>query len=154
MSSNSLRSSIYRSATSALRRYRGSCFCGLIQFECNPPVRAPVCHCLSCQSLHGAPFVWSVVLEKDSFHFLQGAESIHKFGVRYTCSRCHGKLVDEGDKYFYSFPSVFRFPSGRVPECFLPTHHCFYPQRLMDIHDDRPKFVAKWGSTRWTEGDD
>jgi len=131
-------------------RYKGSCCCGAVQFECGSPIRAPVCHCHGCQSLHGAPFVWSVVLRKEEFRWICGENNLDRYqDLRYTCHRCHGKVVDEGDKYFYSFPAVFGFATRKeIPDSFQPTHHCFYNQRAMDIPDDKPKFVAKWGSAR------
>eukprot|EP01083_Nonionella_stella_P256861 879842_1 len=90
-------------------RYVGSCRCGAVQFECGIPVRAPICHCYSCQSLHGAPFVWSVVLRKEEFTFLNDSENnIEKYCNLYcTCKYCHGKVVDMGSKYYYSFIGLF-----------------------------------------------
>lgn len=153
MSNKPTDSSLTRTShiTSSKTRYKGSCYCGAVQFECGEPVRAPVCHCTGCQSLHGSPFVWSVVLLKEEFQWLQGYDdSIEKYqDLRYTCKQCHGKIADEGPKYHYSFPSLFSFSSkSNMPKSFQPTHHCFYGQRIMDVNDAMPKFVAKWGSKR------
>ncbi len=37
-------------------KYRASCYCKSIQIEMSAdPVDAKICHCLTCQKLHGAP---------------------------------------------------------------------------------------------------
>jgi hypothetical protein len=41
---------------------------------------------------------------------------------------------------FIAFPPTFTFPSG-LPKEFLPTHHIFYSQRLLDMRDGLPKYA-------------
>jgi hypothetical protein len=41
---------------------------------------------------------------------------------------------------FIAFPPTFVFPSG-LPKTFLPTHHIFYSQRLLDMKDGLPKYA-------------
>ena len=48
--------------TAFIPKYKAACFCGTVQYEVSAdPVDAKICHCLSCQKLHGAPMQWAAI---------------------------------------------------------------------------------------------
>ena len=59
-------------------KYRARCFCGAVAFEVRAdPVDSKICHCVQCQSLHGAPFQWAVIFHKSDVRFVRGIEDLH-----------------------------------------------------------------------------
>lgn len=141
-------------------RYRAQCYCGAVAFEvCSDPVDAKICHCPACQSLHGAPFQWAVIFHKTDVRFVRGVEKLffynaetgrpgHELPCKLSCSECRSPIADEGRRMFLAFGPLFDFGSPpRVPTSFEPTCHIFYGARVIDIHDDRPKYLAHKGQS-------
>jgi len=147
--------------------YRARCFCGAVELEvCADPVDAKMCHCPQCQSLHGAPFQWAVLFHKRDVRFVRGVENIffynaetkspgHVLPCRLSCRECHTPIADEGRRMFMAFGPLFDFGfPPRVPRAFQATCHIFYGARVIDIHDDRPKYMGhKDQSPLWKNGD-
>eukprot|EP01006_Ploeotia_vitrea_P063199 TRINITY_DN85105_c0_g1_i1.p2 TRINITY_DN85105_c0_g1~~TRINITY_DN85105_c0_g1_i1.p2 ORF type:complete len:169 (+),score=16.10 TRINITY_DN85105_c0_g1_i1:26-532(+) len=141
-------------------KYVAQCHCGAVQFEATAdPVDAKICHCKGCQQLQGAPMQWAVLFHKHHIRFTKGAEDSLDFynsevekperilPCKVYCKHCHSPLADEGRRMFLSFGPAWRFNDGVVPECFKPTCHIFYGSRVLDIADDKPKYVAHKPST-------
>jgi len=139
-------------------KYRAQCYCGAVAFEvCSDPVDSKICHCRSCQSLHGAPFQWAVIFEKSDLRFTSGVEKIffynagtakpgHVLPCKLSCGDCRSPIADEGRRMFLAFGPLFDFGTPpRVPAPFEPTCHIFYGTRVIDIHDDRPKYLGHKG---------
>jgi hypothetical protein len=147
--------------------YRAQCYCGTVGYEVrSDPVDAKLCHCPLCQSLHGAPFQWAVIFHKDDVRFVRGVESLffynaetgragHVLPCKLSCSECRAPIADEGRRMFMAFGPLFDFGHPpRVPAAFRPTCHIFYGARVIDINDDRPKYLGhKDQSPLWQEGD-
>ena len=134
-------------------RYRASCFCKAVQIEvCADPVDAKICHCLTCQRLHGAPMQWAAIFYKhdvritkgiDGLRFFNSEQNIHAriLPCKVSCSLCGTPIADEGRRMWLAFPSLFDFGfPPKVPESFMPSCHIFYGSRLIEIGDDLPKW--------------
>jgi hypothetical protein len=135
--------------------HRARCFCGAVEFEvCADPVDAKFCHCPACQSLHGAPFQWAVIFHKADVRFVRGVDKLffynaetgrpgHALPCKLSCSECRSPIADEGRRMFLAFGPLFDFGSPpRVPPSFQATCHIFYGSRVVDVDDDKPKYLG------------
>ena len=146
-------------------RYKATCFCGTVQYEVNEdPVDAKICHCLTCQRLHGAPMQWAAIFHKHHVRFTVGLDSLVFYNAelnrperilpcKVSCGRCGTPIADEGRRMWLAFPSLFDFgfEAGhphKVPEAFRPTCHIFYGARVMDFRDDLPKWSGHKNHSR------
>ena len=58
-------------------RYRARCHCGAVCYEVDAdPVDATICHCRSCQALHGAPMQWAAIFHKRHVRMTRGIEHL------------------------------------------------------------------------------
>jgi len=134
-------------------KYSGSCFCGKVRFSaCEDPVDVKICHCRSCQSLHGAPMQWAAIFHKHHVLFAEESlkelefynstllEKVKELPCKVSCKRCNSPIADEGRNMLMMFPSAFKFVGGETPPKFKPTCHIFYSQRVLKIRDGLPKF--------------
>ena len=134
-------------------KYRASCYCKAVQVEvCADPVDAKICHCQTCQSLHGAPMQWAAIFRKHDVRITKGTDCLKFFNseqsisdrilpCKVSCSLCGAPIADEGRRMWLSFPSLFEFGfPPKVPKAFKPTCHIFYGSRVIDISDDLPKW--------------
>jgi hypothetical protein len=136
-------------------KYRASCFCNAVQYEvCSDPVDAKICHCRTCQKLHGAPMQWAAIFHKHDVRVTAGVDHLRFFNselntherilpCKISCALCGTLIADEGRKMWLAFPSLFNFSgSSMVPKKFKPTCHIFYGARVFDISDGLPKWVG------------
>jgi len=158
----------YASAAAFAAKYRARCFCGAVAFEVRAdPVDSKICHCVQCQTLHGAPFQWAVIFHKSDVRFVRGVDELyfyhaesdsigHVLPCKLSCRRCRSPIADEGRQMFLAFGPLFDFGyPPRVPEALAPTCHIFYGARVIDIDDDRPKYLGHKGSSPlWKAGKD
>ena len=134
-------------------KYRASCHCNAVQYEvCADPVDAKICHCATCQKLHGAPMQWAAIFSKQDVRIIKGVNSLKFYNseqnlqervlpCKVSCASCGTPIADEGRRMWLAFPSLFDFAASvDVPEKFRPTCHIFYASRVMDIYDDLPKW--------------
>ena len=155
----------YANDSASSVKYRAHCFCGAVAFEVlADPVDSKICHCVQCQSLHGAPFQWAVIFQKSDVRFVRGIEDLHfyhaesqtaghRLPCKLSCRRCRSPVADEGRRMFMAFGPLFDFGSpARVPPAFSPSCHIFYGARVIDVDDGRPKFLGhKEHSPLWRE---
>jgi hypothetical protein len=77
---------------------RGSCLCGGVRFEVDPPfVRASHCHCDRCRKHSGTAVCTQARVRKEQFRLLQGEELIKVYGkgegaVKAFCVNCGSSL--------------------------------------------------------------
>lgn len=134
-------------------KYKATCFCGAVRYEVSAdPVDAKICHCLSCQKLHGAPMQWAAIFNKRDVRITAGLDRLVFYcsewdrperilPCKVSCGRCGTLIADEGRKMWLAFPSLFDFGfPAKVPGSFKPTCHIFYGTRVIDIHDGLPKW--------------
>ena len=145
----------YASAEDAsfIVKYRASCYCKAVQVEvCADPVDAKICHCLTCQRLHGAPMQWAAIFHKHDVRITKGRDCLKFYNseqsindrilpCKVSCNLCGTPIADEGRRMWLSFPSLFDFGfPPKVPKAFMPTCHIFYGSKVIDISDDLPKW--------------
>ena len=77
---------------------RGSCLCGGVRFEVEPPfIRASHCHCDRCRKHSGTAVCTQARVLKEQFHLLAGEELIRVYGkgegaVKAFCITCGSSL--------------------------------------------------------------
>jgi len=60
---------------------RGSCLCGGVRFEVDPPfIQASHCHCERCRKHSGTAVCTQARVLREQFRLLQGAELIKVYG--------------------------------------------------------------------------
>ncbi|KAI4176516.1 MAG: hypothetical protein LQ346_007879 [Caloplaca aetnensis] len=104
-------------------RYEGSCHCGKVTYQLSreKPLDAKYCHCTTCQKIHGAPFQWAAIFHKDDINFTT-------------------PIMDEGRNMILLFPTLINFKDPAERKNFEISCHMFYPQRVLDINDGKPKW--------------
>lgn len=146
--------------------HRARCFCGAVAYEVRAdPVDAKLCHCHACRTLHGAPFQWAVIFHKADVRFTRGVDELAFYNselgrpgrvlpCKLTCGRCRSPIADEGRRMFLAFGPLFDFGAPpRVPAAFRPTCHIFYGARVLDMHDELPKYLGHKDSSPLWRGD-
>ena len=96
-------------------KYQASCYCKAVHIEvCADPVDAKICHCLTCQRLHGAPMQWAAIFHKrdvritkgtDYLKFYNSEQSINEriLPCKVSCSLCGTPIADEGRRMWIAF---------------------------------------------------
>lgn len=133
--------------------HHAACFCGAVRYRAAAdPVDAKICHCPTCQVLHGAPMQWAAIFHKADIEFTAGAEHLRYYSSEHrqwrrilpckvSCEMCGTLIADEGRKMWLAFPSLFDFGSPpQVPEAFRPSCHIFYGSRVIHVDDGLPKW--------------
>lgn len=134
-------------------RYRARCHCGSVRYEAGAdPVDAKLCHCIDCQTLHGAPMQWAAIFHKKDIRFVTGVDRLRFYNsalnrparilpCKVACASCGTLIADEGRNMWLAFPTLFDFGvPPEVPAAFRPTCHIFYGMRVMDVADE----LLKW----------
>ncbi|KAL8933203.1 MAG: hypothetical protein Q9216_006471 [Gyalolechia sp. 2 TL-2023] len=136
-------------------RYEGSCHCGKVKYQLSreKPLDAKYCHCTTCQKIHGAPFQWAAIFHKDDINFTHGHHDlgwyessektcIHKLPCKVSCAYCRTPIMDEGRNMILLFPTLIDFKSLEDRKNFDISCHMFYPRRVLDIPDGKPKWTG------------
>ena len=77
---------------------RGSCLCGGVRFEVDPPfIQASHCHCERCRKHSGTAVCTQARVLREQFRLFQGKELIKVYGkgegaVKAFCSNCGSSL--------------------------------------------------------------
>lgn len=117
-----------------MEAYAGSCLCGGLRYEAEPPTLFFAhCHCGYCREAHGAAFVSWVGLAEERFRVVAGAELLCWYASseqsrRGFCSRCGTTLffassLCPGEMHVTR--TSLRGELDRGPQL-----HCFYDQRV------------------------
>ncbi len=128
--------------TNANRSYRGSCFCGAVEFTVSgEPAAAGYCHCGSCRSWSAGPVNAFSLWSPEAIQVTKGADRIgvynkSELSYRKFCMTCGGhvftahppwKLVDVYVSVIPDFP-------------FRPKVHVNYQATVLPMKDGLPKF--------------
>jgi hypothetical protein len=127
--------------------YQGQCFCGEVQFSVSGPVQnACFCHCQSCRSASGAPFVAWGSFPRRSLAFAHGTLTTYQSSepvIRGFCGQCgttisyqHNARPDQIDVSL-----VILDPKNRPK----PEAHIWLSEKesSIQIGDDLPRF-SEW----------
>nr|MDJ0780869.1 GFA family protein [Desulfosarcinaceae bacterium] len=112
-------------------KYRARCHCTAVQYEvCADPVDAKICHCRTCQKLHGAPMQWAAIFNKHDVRMTKGVDCLKFYNserhlqervlpCKVSCAVCGTPIADEGRRMWLAFPSLFDFGQlAAIPEKF------------------------------------
>ncbi len=123
------------------KTYKGSCFCGAVQFNVSgEPVGMGCWHCDSCRSWSAAPVNAFTLWKPESVQITRGTDNIGTYNktphsYRKWCKTCGGHLFTEHpgmgltDVYAAVIPD---FP-------YQPTIHVYYQESKLQIKDGLPK---------------
>ena len=132
------------------RLIRGSCLCGGVRFEVEPPlIRASHCHCDRCRKHSGAAVCTQARVWKAQFHLLAGDELICVYGrgegaVKAFCVRCGSSLFGgewpDGPQVSIRM-GAFDDDPGIRPQC-----HTYVDSRAAwdTITDNLPQHGGAW----------
>ncbi|MFZ3184972.1 MAG: GFA family protein [Pseudomonas sp.] len=121
--------------------YKGSCFCGAVQFTVTgAPVAMGYCHCESCRHWSAGPVNAFSLWQPDALQITQGADNIgtyHKTPNSYRkwCKTCGGHLFSEHPRM--GLTDVYAAVIPGLP--YQPTVHVNYQETVLHIKDGLPK---------------
>lgn len=122
--------------------YKGSCFCGAIEFEVSgEPIAMGYCHCADCTAWLGAPVNAFSFWPPDNVQITRGEDNVGTFNkseysYRKFCRTCGGALMT--DHPAFGFVDVY--PSLMPDFTHVPTLHVNYAVKTISIADGLPKF--------------
>ena len=123
------------------KTYRGSCFCGAVQFTVNgAPAAMGYCQCESCRSWSAGPVNAFSLWQPDAVKVTRGANDIatyHKTdrSHRKWCKVCGGHLFTAHPHW--NLTDVY---AAAIPEFpFQPGVHVNYQESRLRIQDGLPK---------------
>ena len=112
--------------------YKGSCLCGLIQFELkSEPKNVSHCQCTMCQKQHGAAFATYGSVPKVDLHYSSGEENLASYHssrsiYRKFCRNCGSSIEWGGSERFPDWASI----------AIATLDTDFSPESIADIHTD------------------
>lgn len=125
----------------------GSCLCGAVWFEFDPPASGMVCcHCSRCRRARSSAFSTQVFCASDQFRWLSGADALTSWKVPEStafiatfCANCSSPMP-------YNFGEVVMMPAGALDQDpgLTPTAHIFAGSKAawFEIPDDVDQFEA------------
>lgn len=121
--------------------YKGSCFCGSVQFTVTgEPAAMGYCHCESCRHWSAGPVNAFTLWKPDSIEITQGAADIGTFNktprsFRKWCKKCGGHLMTEHP--LWGLTDVYAAAIPGFP--YRPAVHVNYQETILHIKDGLPK---------------
>ena len=121
--------------------YKGSCFCGTVQFTVTgEPAAMGYCHCGDCRVWSAGPVNAFSLWSPDSLTVTQGENRIGKYNKtprsdRHWCLNCGGHLFSKHPAW--NLVDVF---AGTIPDFpFKPGVHVHYQETVLPMKDGLPK---------------
>jgi ADP-ribosyl-[dinitrogen reductase] hydrolase len=82
---------------------KGSCLCGAVAYEADPPaggLRIGLCSCRSCRKAHAAPYNVYASVPRENFRWLRGEDRTRIYESspgknRHFCAVCGSQLIAE-----------------------------------------------------------
>ncbi|KAH8122609.1 hypothetical protein ACSS6W_004369 [Trichoderma asperelloides] len=140
---------------------QGACHCGQVKYWLSKdgPLASKYCHCNDCKVIHGAPFQWAAIFHKSDMAFENGMENLrfynsgsksleHELPCKVSCSQCGTLIMDEGRNMALLFPTLLLFQNEGQKKKFEVQCHIFYPQRVIDLPDGKPKWAGLDGKSK------
>ncbi len=136
-----------------------SCFCGAVRLRVDtarPPLSVSICHCASCRRLTGAPLLANIMLPAEDLQLLSRDDAsppnllalqTSKHVTRHRCAECCSPVYAQLGKGRVVVPASLFAPPH--PEAWAPQHHLYYDRRVLDVHDNLPKYRTHFGSAEW-----
>jgi hypothetical protein len=124
-----------------VKLYRGSCFCGAIEFTVEGDAQAVgYCHCSSCRTWAAAPVTAFSLWRPEAVKMTRGEDLVGVFNKsershRKFCKRCGGHLFTAHP--MWNLVDVY---AALIPEFpFVPQLHVHYQETVLRIKDGLPK---------------
>jgi hypothetical protein len=123
------------------KSYKGSCFCGAVQFTVSgEPAAMGYCHCASCRHWSASPVNAFTLWKPEAVHVTRGAETIgtyHKTpqSHRKWCKTCGGHIFTEHPAM--GLTDVYAAVLADFP--YQPGVHVHYQEAVLRVHDGVPK---------------
>lgn len=121
-----------------MEAFPGSCLCGAVRFEVEPPTLwCAHCHCSMCRRAHGAPYVTFVGVDASRFRLVAGGDRLVRYASsegasRSFCGACGSTLLFEGERWageVHVARAAIPGPIDREPEA-----HAWYSDRAPWVH--------------------
>lgn len=123
------------------KTYKGSCFCGAVQFTVSgEPAAMGYCHCDSCRTWSAGPVNAFTLWKPQSLHITRGADNIGSFAKtansqRKWCKACGGHLFTDHPQW--SLVDVYAAVIPDFP--YQPGVHVHYQESRLPLRDGLPK---------------
>jgi hypothetical protein len=121
--------------------YKGSCFCGDVQFTVTgEPVAMGYCHCSDCRLWSAGPVNAFTLWNPESIKVTQGEDKIRTYNKtekssRKWCANCGGHLFT--DHPHWTLVDVYAATIPSLP--FKPGVHVNYQETVLHMKDGLPK---------------
>ena len=126
---------------STQRSYKGSCFCGAVEFTVSgEPAAMGYCHCESCRHWSAAPVNAFTLWKPEALQVIRGAENIGSYNktpqsLRKWCKRCGGHIFTE-----HPGMGLIDVYAAVIPDfAYSPEVHVHYQETRLRIKDGLPK---------------
>lgn len=133
-------------------KYRGSCFCGAVEFTVSgEPAAAGYCHCKSCRAWSAGPINAFSLWAPEALAVTKGSDRIGVFNksplsFRKFCTTCGGHLFTEHPPW-----KLIDVYAAAIPDfAFKPQLHVNYESTVLPMKDGLPKlkdFPKELGGT-------
>lgn len=131
-----------------MKKYRGQCLCGDIQFEVSKlGEKMGHCHCTMCRKFHGAAFATFGEAVIDDFRWLRGLDLLQTYTAsngtkRKFCSKCGSSLIFESvgkDHNVIEFSLACLDGSPKL----TPDAHIYVNSKVewLELKDGLPKYL-------------
>jgi hypothetical protein len=123
------------------KTYKGSCFCGAVQFTVTgEPAAMGYCHCESCRTWSAGPVNAFTLWKPQALQVTRGADQIASFAKtpksqRKWCKACGGHLFTEHPAW--SLVDVYAAVIPDFP--YKPGVHVNYQETRLPMRDGMPK---------------
>ena len=121
--------------------YKGSCFCGAVEFTVSgEPAAMGYCHCESCRHWSAGPVNAFTLWSPEAVKITQGADNIGTYNKtpqssRKWCKTCGGHLLTEHPEM--GLIDVYAAVLPQLP--FQPGVHVNYQESVLHVRDGLPK---------------
>ena len=125
----------------AMNTYKGSCFCGTVQFSVTgEPAAMGYCHCESCRTWSAGPVNAFTLWKPEQLKITKGEGNIAKYNKtsrsgRQWCKSCGGHLFTEHPHW--NLVDVYAAVIPDFP--FKPGVHVNYQESRLHMKDGLPK---------------
>ncbi|MHC2148648.1 GFA family protein [Pseudomonas sp. 210_17 TE3656] len=126
---------------SVQKSYKGSCFCGAVEFTVSgEPAAMGYCHCESCRHWSAAPVNAFTLWKPEALQVTRGAENIGSYNktpqsLRKWCKRCGGHIFTE-----HPGMGLIDVYAAVIPDlAYSPEVHVHYQETRLRIKDGLPK---------------
>ncbi|MSU97496.1 GFA family protein [Pseudomonas mandelii] len=123
------------------RSYKGSCFCGAVEFTVSgEPAAMGYCHCESCRHWSAGPVNAFTLWKPDAVQVTRGADNIGTYNktprsYRKWCKTCGGHLFTDHPEM-----GLIDVYAAVIPDlAYSPAVHVHYQEMVLRLKDGLPK---------------